>query len=299
MKKLFILLVAASGLINLEAQASLEVSPRVYYGEDDRELISSLKTQSDKFYVDQSRAVFAQVKKSELIPTGDQYLIKVQSLAKTFNMCKNENFAYEPSVSSCTAFLVAPDIIMTAGHCVVDKDDCRKAAWIMDYKFKDNLNIQGDKKLLFKQSNIVTCAEVISSKNSKMMDYAIIRLNKKVTDRQPLKIRTNGLIEKGEELHVIGHPLGMPKTLTTNVIVTKISEKNVFSASADAFGGNSGSPVINKATGLVEGILVRGESDFTFKYTGLCNQIKRCSFLTCGSGEQVQRTTVLPLNLIK
>ena len=41
-----------------------------------------------------------------------------------------------------------------------------------------------------------------------------------------------------------------------------IREKAIFTANLDTYGGNSGSPVFNSETHEVEGILVRGDTDF-------------------------------------
>lgn len=51
-----------------------------------------------------------------------------------------------------------------------------------------------------------------------------------------------------------------------------IRKRDFFMASLDAFVGNSGSPVFNKETGLVEGILVEGAEDFKEDPELLCNR---------------------------
>ena len=56
----------------------------------------------------------------------------------------------------------------------------------------------------------------------------------------------------------------------------------------DTYGGNSGSPVFNAATHEVEGILVRGETDFTSN--GTCNVSLVCPTSGC-RGEDVTRAT--------
>ena len=38
--------------------------------------------------------------------------------------------------------------------------------------------------------------------------------------------------------------------------------KNYFITNTDTYGGNSGSPVFNEETGLVEGMLIQGANDF-------------------------------------
>ena len=63
---------------------------------------------------------------------------------------------------------------------------------------------------------------------------------------------------------VIGYPSGLPTKIADQAQVRTNKHRNFFVANLDTFGGNSGSPVINKSSGLVEGILVRGESDYKY-----------------------------------
>lgn len=55
-------------------------------------------------------------------------------------------------------------------------------------------------------------------------------------------------------------------------------------ANLDTYGGNSGSAVFNDRTGEVEGILVRGEVDYTYK--GNCMVSNVCTDSGC-RGEDV------------
>ncbi|OQB98875.1 MAG: hypothetical protein BWX80_03903 [Candidatus Hydrogenedentes bacterium ADurb.Bin101] len=63
---------------------------------------------------------------------------------------------------------------------------------------------------------------------------------------------------------VIGHPSGLPKKIAfgSETRVRKNDAQGFFYANLDSYGGNSGSPVFNAEDGFVEGILVRGNTDF-------------------------------------
>ena len=52
-----------------------------------------------------------------------------------------------------------------------------------------------------------------------------------------------------------------------NTYVRRSNDAGYFVANLDTYGGNSGSPVINAGTGILEGILVRGETDFIHQGT--------------------------------
>lgn len=193
-------------------------------------------------------------------PSEDEYLYfdKERTLKRTMNVCENERFADQPVLANCTGFLIADDILVTAGHCVDNVFQCRNFSWV--FGFKEDTN-------KIKKSDVYKCQEILSQDldNSRFMtrDYAIIRLDRKVIDREPLPIRTSGRVGLNEELAIIGHPSGLPMK-TADSATVKSSRINFFYSDLDAFQGNSGSPVINRETGLVEGILVEGGEDYYF-----------------------------------
>ena len=61
-----------------------------------------------------------------------------------------------------------------------------------------------------------------------------------------------------------------------------------FVANLDAYGGNSGSPVFNSDTHEVEGVLVRGDTDFVLQ--GGCRVSLVCPTTGC-RGEDCTRVT--------
>ena len=69
--------------------------------------------------------------------------------------------------------------------------------------------------------------------------------------------------------------------------IRKSVHRNFFVANLDTYAGNSGSPVFNTDTGLIEGILVRGEQDFVFTQAG-CYLSNACPSDGC-RGEDVTR----------
>jgi hypothetical protein len=103
-------------------------------------------------------------------------------------------------------------------------------------------------------------------------DYSIVRLDRAVTvpGALPLAIRRDGLVPLATTVGVIGYPSGLPKKIAFGATtrVTENTATGYFKANVDTYGGNSGSPVFNAGTGVVEGILVRGNTDF--KLNGNC-----------------------------
>lgn len=273
----------------------LSARESLLYGEDGRFEIDSFYAHQ---YKEMSRAVAGKVKRDRTWRSGDKFRFAFVNLEMS-GVSSKVPFSRQALLIDCTGFLVAEDIMVTAGHCILDQNDCSSSQWLFDYTRKE----ASDKQ--FKISNTVGCKEIISRKFIKEegVDFAIIRLSRKIKDRTPLRFRTNGEIEKDTPVVMIGHPLGLPMKLTKGANVWHIDEDWTFSANLDAFGGNSGSPVINENTGLVEGILVRGGADFHDLENGklmvnLCDE--RSDEDGCGYGEDVTRITKLNLsNILK
>ena len=65
-------------------------------------------------------------------------------------------------------------------------------------------------------------------------------------------------------------------------------------ANLDTFMGNSGSPVFNKETGLVEGILIEGAEDLEDDLDNLCTRSVRKKDSTFVTDEKVFRINRIP-----
>jgi V8-like Glu-specific endopeptidase len=114
-----------------------------------------------------------------------------------------------------------------------------------------------------KEENVYKCKKIISRALSRFdkNDYALIELDRVASNITPLKFRTSGKVSQNDKLVVIGHPSGLPTKIADGAYVKSLSGK-YFSANLDTYGGNSGSAVFNETTGEVEGILVRGATDY-------------------------------------
>lgn len=262
------------------------------YGDDNRRLVSELED-SETSLKELSRAVLAQVPRWRVTSEDKfSYTIATKSLEKGLNFCADEKFASLPLVSSCSAFLIAPDLMLTAGHCVKDKFDCQKNFWVLD--FNDDLGFAADgSNVRIDKQNVVTCEKLISMQENSRLDYALIKINRKVDDRKNFSIRKIGKVSNDANLSVIGHPMGLPKIIAGEARIRNNSLPFTFSTNADTFSGNSGSPVVNAETHQVEGILIRGDSDFSMDLDLGCNRAYHCSNNEC-KGETVLRTTELP-----
>lgn len=279
------------------AQAHLDIRPKGLYGDNNRRLINVLLGNEYSIQRNLARSVLAQIPKWRISSEDMETIsIKTKSLRKGMNFCADELFSELPLVSSCSAFLVAPNLILTAGHCVKGPEECKDNYWALDYD--DALGFSPSTDIVkIKKEHLVSCSQLLSiSKNSKL-DYALIQIDKSISDRSPLKLRRRGLLSVNDLLEVIGHPMGLPKIFTDQAQVIDNSLPTSFLTNTDTFMGNSGSPVINSRTHLVEGILIRGGKDFFMDLDLGCNRFYQCFGDEC-IGETVLRSTALPLNII-
>jgi hypothetical protein len=265
------------------------------YGNDNRRLIRSLDPDNslDQIYLHYSPSILAQIPSWRITEqTKNTIAIETKTLRSGLKFCADEKFLEEPIVSSCTAFLVAPNMIMTAGHCVKDKFECKKNTWVLDYHNNDD-NLYIDNKITFNKDKTFQCAELITQAENQKVDYAIIRLDRAIDDRPMLKIRKNGKTDSKEPLILFGHPLGMPLMVSDQIFIRDNSLEYVFKTNADSFSGNSGSPLIGLNSGLVEGILIKGDDDFVMDSKENCNKTVKCHDKDC-RGETVLRSNYLP-----
>lgn len=119
-------------------------------------------------------------------------------------------------------------------------------------------------------------------------DWSLVRIDRPVTNHRIARIRRSGKISDNQRVHVIGHPVGLPTKFAGGASVRSNQPDAFFVANLDTFGGNSGSPVFNSETHEVEGILVRGETDFASQ--GNCTVSLVCPSSGC-RGEDCTRTT--------
>jgi V8-like Glu-specific endopeptidase len=176
-------------------------------------------------------------------------------------LCSSERFAKQPSASSCSGTLIDDDLVLTAGHCAIDRTTCGQHRYVFDYLET------GDGVLdTIDVDDVYDCAGVLvyEETESPHLDYAIIQLDRPVVGRTPASVRaaTTALAE-GTPLVVIGFPSGIPMKYDDggSVIDASALEVDSFVANTDTFSGNSGSGVFTD-DGTLVGILVSGEEDY-------------------------------------
>jgi hypothetical protein len=279
---------------------------RVIYGEDNRQEVfqasekNQILARSTPVMVPNTAIISKEDSTIDLLQrsfgewasSSSKLLHKAAGRNAQMGLCADERFAEQPNPGVCSGFLIAPDLIVTAGHCTEMDRACENFSWVFDFKVDQETVTAG---VNVKSENIYRCKRIVtkSLNMSLMTDYALIQLDRPVTDRGPLQVRLEGSIADRTEITVIGNPSGLPLKVSDKANVRNNTNSIFFSANLDTFQGNSGSAVFNSETGVVEGLLVRGEDDFTYDMVGKCMRANKCENTGC-RGEDVSRILSIP-----
>ncbi len=255
--KLFLILAVVG---TAATQAKVDRS-RVVYGVDDRVEVFEANYRMRELAKSTAGMIFS----SKLIKTKNGSILPPFTLNEVAGVCSSERFESQPIPFVCTGFLVGPDLLVTAGHCVSNKERCSSVSWVFDFKVDPNSK---QAPIMVNKNNIYKCKEVIDAEYEGFIDYSLIKLDRPVKGRKPLITRTNGKIKMGTDLAVIGHPTGLPTKVVEGAKVVENKFHEFFQSNLDTFGGNSGSPVFDSSSGTVEGILVRGAKDYEMSDEG-------------------------------
>jgi V8-like Glu-specific endopeptidase len=278
-------------------------STDLIYGKDNR---VEIEQYHDQDFIEKSASIAISVLKKRLtVDRNDPNrilfpLISLKSALPT--LCSGERFTNQVKLGECSGFLVGPQTLVTAGHCMQNKLDCANHLWVFGYK-RNTTELT--------TSQVYSCKKIISQRyvddEKEVSDYAVIKLDRPVEGYVPLERRKFGRALINTPLVVIGHPLGLPMKATDGATVNRMNDKerqspihsfirraNYFTTNLDSYGGNSGSPVFNKNNGQVEGIIIQGETDFFYNPMKECHESRRLSDSHHTAAEKVMRINKIP-----
>lgn len=261
--------------------------PKVVYGEDDRiDLFQETDTEKRTW----AYSTCALIDTSRLTQNTDgTWTISAPGAYYRAGLppCEGEPFGGQPTASYCTGFMVGSDLIVTAGHCY-NSYDLASTRFIFGFYMVNETT----PRLSFQADEVYRGIEIVSAMPTGSSDHCVVRVDRPITapGARPFKLRREGTIQPGDYVGVIGHPSGLPLKLAFgNTYVRSSTDPGFFVANLDTYGGNSGSPVINAATGVLEGILVRGDTDFIYQSTCFISNVVPSDG---GRGEDVTKATV-------
>lgn len=266
-------------------QPASTVGPKVVYGTDDRIDVYA-ETNAQRRTWAASTCALVTSGRLQLRSDGTYLMSTAAFRPLGLTPCEGEPFATQPTAAFCTGWMAGDDIIVTAGHCY-DSSDISGTRFVFGFDMID----ASTPDTTFSADQVYTGVAVLGHALAGDDDYSVIRVDRRITapGAVAFPIRRSGVVPVGTAIGVIGHPSGLPKKLAFGSATAVRSNTNTgyFVANLDTYGGNSGSPVINATTGVAEGILVRGESDYI--NDGGCGRTNTVSN-TGGRGEDVSKT---------
>lgn len=223
-------------------------------------------------------SVAAQFTADNLTANADgTFTVNSGTLSSDFSpLCAGERFGDQPTGASCTATLVGSDVLITAGHCLDDngtRADLTTIFFVFDYDIKqagvNPSNFNADQ--VYRPTAVIGLSNVANTAN----DWAVVRLDRAVTGRTPVGVRTSGAIAVSQGVVAIGFGAGLPMKFSGNATVQELVEFG-FTANLDIVAGNSGGPIINADTGLIEAVLSADQGIDDYHQDGNCFRATVC-----------------------
>lgn len=237
---------------------------RGIWGYDDRRDLYDIV---DERFRMNAGCVAAIINKDSLIDEKGFSIFKVKNYGKTFNLCHYELFYDQPVTAGrlSTGFLVEENIIATAGH-LANESNVKDLRIVFGYKMHDPSTpaIRFSNESIYKGVKII---ERVYHSMGRGTDWALVKLDRKVEGQVVSKLSRQDII-RNQPVYVIGHPMGLPLKIAPGAFVCDVRETS-FVADLDVFMGNPGSPVFDRNTHEVIGVVVRSD-DRDFRWTGHC-----------------------------
>jgi hypothetical protein len=245
-------------------EGTASISEPVIYGVDNRSEALNYTSSVPNYYRLQATALLGSSTRVNcgsstcdlaLTTWDDESIHPIDGLPR--RLCSDQSFWYQDRmVPGGSGFLVAPNLMLTAQH-VLDEVPCGNLSIIFDFAVDSGLLSPWS----VPKTSVFTCNAVVASSAASERDWALIRLDREVTNRVHFILRRSGEVSDTQTLSTTGHPYSLPLKLAGGSVLDN-SDATYFTHNADVFGGNSGGPVFQSDTGVVEGIVSYGPEEW-------------------------------------
>lgn len=252
----------------------------VVYGEDSRREVRA----DDALSVAQRRAAEATAAffpANRLVPEEGGFRVSAPTLAQANRLCEGVPFREQTSASYCSAVLIAPNRILTAGHCLpVNAETCNGQRLVFGWTLERGNKLGAD--------DVYGCTRVLRLERdggeAERPDMALVELDRDVVGREPVPVSFEDL-KAGEAVFGAAYPNGIPLKLFDGSIFQPAAGTPYAKAEIDTFSGGSGGPIFSM-DGTLRALLIGGEADYEWANgPGSCRRLRVCKNLEDCGGE--------------
>jgi V8-like Glu-specific endopeptidase len=152
-------------------------------------------------------------------------------------------------VAACTGVLVAPDLLLTASHCVPGRHGIRAVSAVLE--IAEPLVGEAPRWEPYR-------VEIVPAATSTELDYSLLRVQGQPGARFGWASLATRPARTAEDLFVVHHPGSGEQMLTRHDCRVHRSTATDFLHSCDTWAGSSGAPIFTVSDGTIVGIHVAG-----------------------------------------
>jgi V8-like Glu-specific endopeptidase len=183
------------------------------------------------------------------VPPGDERANVARSVCLFVHAEINETTGQQ-DLSSCTGTLIAPDLVLCAGHCVSDANDLNGLSGSVTFDFQTNCDgtrPSGYGPKFYKVNKTIRANAQVSG-----LDYSLLQLKTPVPGVAAISLRSD-LPAANDEVFEVRHPQAITKKVSARhtgaqAKISNIEFDNGFRylrANCDLTGGSSGSALFD------------------------------------------------------
>lgn len=237
----------------LSLPLSAAAQNKTIYGDDSRLDFFEVTNGLERSAMTKAVSIF---RATALEADGDAFKVKGSVFgSEARRLCPGQRFFEQRGGSYCSGTLIGPDLVLTAGHCMGEKNKPANRCGTARFVFGFAVEKRGDVPDRVEAADVYSCSKVEIYSYDSRTDFAVVRLDRPVAGRVPANIYTRELPAVGRAIFTVGGPYGLPLKVLNDARVRSVEEsRGWFRTDLDSSGGNSGGGVFSSLTGLLLGV---------------------------------------------